>query len=115
MKRKELTKLAEKIKNSGFRVFIPKKEDYNWIIFSNKNNIFYTEGIDVSIKYRSSRRYGDSCLLIKDFYGNVEGQLYNIKTKNLQELCDFIPFDDVEFYKNIDDFIKETWTEYTEI
>jgi hypothetical protein len=115
MRREELLELGKKIKKSGFRVFIPKNEDYNWIIFSGeKNKIFYTEGKDVSIKYRPSKDYGNGCQIFNDFYRNIESRLYDLKHKDLQKLC-FIPLIKISLYNNIDEFLKETWTEYSEI
>ena len=115
MKRKELKELANKIKNSGFRVFLPENEDYSWLIFTDGKNIFYTEGLDVALQYKPSRNYGSCCQLFEDFYTNVESKLYDVKTKKLEELCDFIPFKNIEFYKDLDEYMKDAPTKYIEL
>ena len=115
MKREELIKLGNKIKDSGFRVFVPEKENYLWLIFTDGKNIFYSEGLDVALKYKPCKEYGACCQVFESIYPNVESKLYDLKTKDMQELCDYIPLGEVNFYKDLDEYMEKSGTKYIEL
>ena len=115
MRREELIELGNRIKNSGFRVFLPEEQDCKWLIFTDEKNIFYSEGLDVALKYKPCRDYGNGCQVFESIYPNVESKLYDLKTKDMQELCDYIPLSEVEFYKDLDEYMEDAPTKYIEL